>query len=249
MLRTTLLSLLFCCAVPAKAELADTIPRVKPSLVAVGTFQVARNPQYRFYGTGFAVGDGALIATNAHVVPVQLDATQNERLVVAVPQGGRAARIHMASKQAVDEAHDLALLKIEGQPLPSLPLRDAILREGQAIAFGGFPVGEALGLFPVIHRGIVSAISPNGFAVPRAQDLNSTAIRRLAASAFDIYQLDATAYPGNSGSPVFDPDSGEVVGVINMVLVRGGRESALSTPTGITYAIPVRHLIELLKQK
>jgi len=31
-----------------------------------------------------------------------------------------------------------------------------------------------------------------------------------------------------------------------MVLVRGSRESALSAPTGITYAIPVQHLHALV---
>ncbi len=27
--------------------------------------------------------------------------------------------------------------------------------------------------------------------------------------------LDATAYPGNSGSPLYDPETGEVVGIIH----------------------------------
>jgi hypothetical protein len=31
------------------------------------------------------------------------------------------------------------------------------------------------------------------------------------------------------------------------VLIKAGRESALSNPTGISYAIPVRHLVELVK--
>ena len=54
------------------------------------------------------------------------------------------------------------------------------------------------------------------------------------------------AYPGNSGGPLFDPRSGSVVGVINMVLVKSTRESALSQPSGITYAIPGRHVLELM---
>jgi serine protease Do len=46
-----------------------TVERIKPSIVAVGTLQALRQPQFRFSGTGFAVGDGTLIATNAHVLP------------------------------------------------------------------------------------------------------------------------------------------------------------------------------------
>ena len=37
-------------------------------------------------------------------------------------------------------------------------------REGTEIAFTGFPIGMALGLYPVTHRGIVSAISGEGNA-------------------------------------------------------------------------------------
>ena len=50
-------------------------------------------------------------------------------------------------------------------------------------------------------------------------------IRQLKSGTFNIFQLDATAYPGNSGSPVFDVASGEVIGVINMVFIKGSKEA------------------------
>ena len=62
---------------------------------------------------------------------------------------------------------------------------------------------------------------------------------------FLIYQLDATAYPGNSGSPMYRSDTGVVVGVINKVFVAETKESVLSKPSGISYAIPVIHLRKL----
>lgn len=61
-----------------------------------------------------------------------------------------------------------------------------------------------------------------------------------------MFQLDATSYPGNSGSPLYDPASGAVVGVLNMVFVRGAKENALSNPSGISYAIPARYLEALI---
>jgi serine protease Do len=61
-----------------------------------------------------------------------------------------------------------------------------------------------------------------------------------------VFQLDATAFPGNSGSPLYDPATGEVVGILNMVFVKGTKESALTQPSGISYAIPSNFLIELL---
>jgi len=63
-----------------------------------------------------------------------------------------------------------------------------------------------------------------------------------------VFQLDATAYPGNSGSPLYNTDSGEVVGVINKVFIQEGKENAISKPSGITYAIPINHLENLLHE-
>jgi hypothetical protein len=43
-------------------------------------------------------------------------------------------------------------------------------------------------------------------------------------------------------------DTGQVVGILNKVFVAAGKESAISTPTGISYAIPVKHLRRLAKK-
>src|SRR5262245_16023203 len=73
-------------AVPAvRADTVATIDRVRNSIVAVGTFERARTPQFEFRGTGFVVGDGSLVATNAHVLPAVLDPSKIETLVVVLP--------------------------------------------------------------------------------------------------------------------------------------------------------------------
>ena len=54
---------------PALADLVGVLPRIKPSIVAVGTYQRTRSPAFQFRGTGVVVGDGRLIVTNAHVLP------------------------------------------------------------------------------------------------------------------------------------------------------------------------------------
>jgi len=64
-----------------------------------------------------------------------------------------------------------------------------------------------------------------------------------------VFQLDATAYPGNSGSALYDPDDGTVYGIINSVFVQGTRETAISQPSGITYAIPGRYIREMLQRE
>jgi len=50
-------------------------------------------------------------------------------------------------------------------------------------------------------------------------------------------------------TPLLDAETGEVVGVVNMVLVKGTKESALSQPTGISYAIPARFVEDLIGRK
>jgi S1-C subfamily serine protease len=79
--------------------------------------------------------------------------------------------------------------------------------------------------------------------------LTAGAIAQLQRPPFMIYQLDATAYPGNSGSPVYDPETGAVYGIISMVYVKGLKENAITNPSGIAYAIPVRYIRELMQRK
>jgi S1-C subfamily serine protease len=119
------------------------------------------------------------------------------------------------------------------------------VREGESYAFTGFPLGAVLGLYPVTHRGMISSITPMAIPAQSARALTAQKIQRLR-NPLMVYQLDATAYPGNSGSPLYDPDDGTVVGILNGIAVKSTKEDALSTPSGISYAIPVRYLRELL---
>ena len=226
--------------------LPDAIDKVRPSVVAVGTYQPSGSPRQQFRGTGFAVGNGRFIVTNHHVLPTKLDDSKREQLAIFSGRG-RKATFHPATIVAQDPAHDLALLRIDGR-LPALDLSDSTpAREGTEIAFTGFPIGMALGLYPVTHRGIVSAISPMAPPQLGSRVLNSKMIRAMR-DPYDVLQLDATAYPGNSGSPVYAQATGKVLGVINSVLVKETKEAAITKPSGISYAIPVKFVRDLLRK-
>jgi S1-C subfamily serine protease len=232
----------------ACAQMPGTIERIKPSIVAVGIFKQSTSPPFTFRGTGFVVASGNLIATNAHVVPEVMESDGMTTLMVRAHNPPSPPQFRAARVLAVDRDHDLALLQIGDAPLPALVLRgDTAPKEGDSVAFTGFPIGGALGFSPVTHRGMISAITPIVLPSATAQQLNEKSIRRIRAGSFDILQLDATAYPGSSGSPVYDPISGEVVGIINMVFVKSTKENVLSQPSGITYAIPAPFLRELLR--
>lgn len=233
-------------------DLRAAVARARPSVLPVGTYSATANPRFGFRGTGFVVGDGNLVVTNAHVLPPPGEPESSQRLAVLAQTAARereAGDLRLASVVAQDKAHDLAVLRIDGPPLPALPLAAAErAAEGQPIFLMGFPIGGTLGFAPVTHRGIVASVTTVALPAPTAAQLDPRAVARLRTGNFEVLQLDATAYPGNSGGPVFDAERGEVLGVVNMVLVRGSRESALSAPTGITYAIPVRALRALLDE-
>jgi S1-C subfamily serine protease len=202
-----------------------------------------------FRGTGFAVGEGRTIATNAHVLPTILDLQRRESLAVLMARtDSEPARVRTVRALAVDPGSDLALLAIEGDALPPLKLHASDdVREGQEILMTGYPIGAILGAYAATHRGMIAAITPIAIPQSNSGELTPALVHRLNTGPFPVFQLDATAYPGNSGSPIYDSETGEVLGIVNMVFVKGTKEAALTQPSGITYAVPASHLAALLK--
>lgn len=234
-------------AAPADG-LPDVVALAKPSVLPVGTYNATDSPRFGFRGTGFVVGDGTLVATNFHVLPPGGDTNSGPRIAVLTARNATEGQGRLARVVATDRFRDLALLQVEGPPLRPLPLAEAgAAREGQGIVLMGFPIGGTLGFSVVTHRGIVASITTAALPAATASQLDPRALTKLREGNFELLQLDATAYPGNSGGPLLDAETGRVLGIVNMVLVKGSRESALSSPTGITYAVPVAYLHELLR--
>ena len=245
---TALLLLLSAGITHVQAALPEALARVKPSVVAVGTFQKLRNPSFIFRGTGFAVDDGTLIATNAHVVPEALQTDETMMVLVHVP-GAAEPQPREAKTVAMNREHDLALLRISGARLPVVTFGDSeSVRDGQSIAFTGFPIGNSLGFYPVTHGGIIASHSPIAVPATTTRQLDPRVVRSLKAGPFVLFQLDTTAYPGHSGSPLYDAASGEVLGIVNMGILKGTKDTAIGQPSGISFAVPARYLQELLRE-
>ncbi len=225
--------------------LPDTIASIKPSIVGVGSYNRLSAPQSMLRGSGFAVAGGRYVVTNLHVVS-KIDLTGTTQLVV-FSGTGNAPVIHGAKVVASDRQNDLALLTYDGEKLPGMRVSSAKShpREGTLIAFTGFPIGAVLGFYPVTHTGVISSVTPIVIPAAKARNLTAKAVRRLK-NPFMVYQLDATAYPGNSGSPVYNPEDGVVVGVVNKVFVKETKEAVLENPSAITYAIPAMAVQRLL---
>jgi serine protease Do len=229
----------------AHADITEILPRIKSSVAGIGTLHPLRSPRNKLLGTGFVVADGLHVVTNAHVAPLLMEEEKGEAIVVFL-RGPDGVIVRKVEKVASDAEHDLLLLKIEGEAVPALKLGDSTqAREGQLYYFTGYPIGAVLGLYPATHRAGLAAIAPVFSPPPNTQNLTAKLIKR-ADTPFLMFQLDATAYPGNSGSPLYDGNTGAVIGVVNSVFIKGAKENVLRDPSGITYAIPAQYIQALL---
>lgn len=230
-------------------ELSKVIERQKPSVVAIATLSKTRAPAITFIGTGFAVTDGRTVITNAHVVKQVGVRDESEVLGILIGTTDKP-EFRLAKIVSSDTERDLAELSIAGPPLPALKIGNSdLVKEGDSLFFTGFPLGVVLGFHHATHRAMISAITPVSLPALTSQNLNAKMILQLRATPFYVFQLDGTAYPGNSGSPLYNAETGEVVGIINKVFVQGTKEAALTHPSGITYAVPAKFIREMLEHR
>jgi serine protease Do len=158
-------------------------------------------------GSGVIISPDGYIVTNNHVIE---DATD-----IRVTMKDR--QVMKAKLIGADPLTDLAVLKINGTNLPSVPFGDSTkLEPGQTVLAFGNPYGFRF----TVTRGIISALNrPNP-----EQD------RRKPG---EFIQTDAAINPGNSGGPLVDA-RGEVIG-INTFLISG-----TGSFSGMGFAIPTQ---------
>lgn len=230
-----------------RADFVDVVAKIKPSVVGIGIHTPTSRPQNILRGTGFVIGDGHYVVTNDHVLPELLDEALLQKMAVFIGTG-KNSKVREAEIVAKSSLYDLAILKISGPALPAMTLSAGdFYADGSYIAFTGFPIGAVLGLYPVTHRGIIASVTPTVVPAASAGQINLKMLKRMR-NPYLVYQLDATAYPGNSGSAMYDMKTGQVVGIINKVFVQQTKEGVISNPSGITYAIPVKFLHKILKE-
>lgn len=230
----------------ARTDFVSVVERIKPSVVGIGVHTPTSRPQNIIRGSGFVIGDGHYVVTNEHVLPKVLDKKLLQKMAVFIGSG-KNAKVREAEIVATSSLYDLAVLKVSGSALPAMTLdKGNVYPDGSMIAFTGFPIGSVLGLYPVTHRGFIASYTPTVVPAASSKQISIQMLKRMKKPYF-AYQLDATAYPGNSGSAMYDVDTGNVVGIINKVFVQSTKEGAISQPSGITYAIPVEYLHQVLR--
>jgi serine protease Do len=175
--------------------------------------------QFKFPGTPrerveHGLGSGVLISPDGYIV------TNNH-----VVEGASDIRVTMSNREVLpakligtDPLTDLAVIKVNGTNLPSVPWGDsAKLRPGQTVLAFGNPYGFRF----TVTRGIVSALNrPN----PDASDRHKLG---------QFIQTDAAINPGNSGGALVDA-RGELIGINTFLISSNGSFS------GMGFAIPTQ---------
>src|SRR5919108_642102 len=122
--------------------------------------------------------------------------------LAALTLAGCSAKLTPDAVGTQPTAADLAVLRIDAEDLPSVPLGDSDqLRLGQDVVALGFALGLEGG--PSVTTGIVSGLGRTIRA--GGQDVETRTYE-------DVIQTDAAINPGNSGGPLVDR-AGRVVGI------------------------------------
>ncbi|MEW5855409.1 MAG: serine protease [Myxococcota bacterium] len=198
-LRAAVVVMLLLLPLPSRADENDDVitalaERVGASVVRLGMFQA---DDQQGHGTGFFISADGLVVTNHHVV----DHPGGE--FFAVFRDG--SRKKVLGSLALDEEHDLAILRVEGSGYPALELAppDGV-KTGQRVVLIGSPFGfdQSVGV------GTVSAVRPD--YPDELKKRWEKANKKVEKGP--IVQHSAASGPGASGSPIVDL-AGKVVAV------------------------------------
>jgi S1-C subfamily serine protease len=187
-------------------------------------------------GSGFFVTDDGVFITNAHVIET------HSRLLVYINNEMVSVSPEVI---AVDPDADLAALRIHVTGAPTVPLAVENPEEGSEVITVGYPritdiLQMGFTLHPTVGVGTVSGM---------AQGRSRTSGRQAA-----FVQTSGVLNFGNSGGPLVDMHSGQVVGMVVTTVPylerakdkSGAAIGSVSMKSGIGYSIPAPVIREWL---
>ena len=206
------------------ASIPDVVEAASGSVVGIIHYQPnLRTGKLEEYGSGsgFIVSENGYVLTNAHVV------TGAAAVDVLFSDGEKKPALVVGA----DVTTDIAVLNVEGEGYPALPIGDSsALRVGEYVIAIGNPL-STYELYGTVTFGIISAT---------AREIN------IDGFVNTYLQTDAAINFGNSGGPLINM-AGQVIGMNTAKSVTAGYDSqgnAVSAE-GIGFALPIQNVIEI----
>lgn len=203
------------------SELPTSLPEDKIStesnplnmvLPAVGYVEVKDRDGKEGSGSGFVITPDGKFITSYHVVE---NATLMRIRFDKRPDEWITAEFIDGDKEA-----DIAILKLAGNNFPYALIAQYGDRVelGESVGLLGYPLGEDLGNRVTYTAGVISSF-------------------RQQTDGISLYQIDANAYNGNSGGPLFRLRDGRIIGIL-----MGGWKEAVQ----INFAVSISELYKRL---
>ena len=170
-------------------------------------------------GSGFFISEDGMIVTNKHVV----DDSVADYTVITNDDKEYSARV-----LARDPVQDIAIIKIEGNGFPVMPLGSS---ESLKIGQTAIAIGNSLGEFSnTVSKGIISGLKRSLTAGSETGGM----VEQLS----NIIQTDAAINPGNSGGPLIDIE-GNAIGV-NVAVAQNAQN--------VGFALPIDQVKRIIEQ-
>ena len=192
-------------------SVSEIASKGKPAVVAINTEMSVLTP-FGENGTVPAAGSGFIISADGYIVTNHHVIDSAKKISVTLDGG----KVYPATLVGSDSINDLAILKIDGQDLPTVTLgSSANLEVGELAVAIGNPLGELSG---TVTAGIISALDRS---------------ISIDGQNMVLLQTDAAINAGNSGGALFN-SFGEVIGINTAKNAGTGIE-------GLGFAIPIDH--------
>ena len=241
-------------------DLIETYSKIKKSIVAI-CLNMLDCELPPIIGTGFFIKESGIVLTNKHVieelakfaekigkadiseVAMVLYFTTTETATRIAPLCvSRAGKVQWNEEPGkyYGEDPDVGFLELQNvKDCPTLKIYEGEIQEGQDVCIAGFPMGtrtlKAPGwvhqIGPTLQKGIISAVLPFPCKSPHA------------------ILMDIMSQGGSSGSPVFLPESGELIGILYAGLndhYKLTQDIPYKIPTSLSLAVPKKVIQSVL---
>ncbi|WP_404342466.1 trypsin-like peptidase domain-containing protein [Pseudoalteromonas mariniglutinosa] len=170
---------------------ADAVDKAAPSVVTIFSESISNQPRYKRQNTVQELGSGVIMSHDGYILTNYHVINNADQVIVILTDGRRFYDVQLIG---FDTITDLALLKINSDHLPVIPINNRFRpRVGDVV----LAIGNPLNLGQTITQGIISA----------------TGKQKITDSPYNnLLQMDAAINVGNSGGALVN-SHGDLVGI------------------------------------